>query len=340
MVMVTRKDVAQRAGVSVAVVSYVLNDRKIVKEETKQKVLKVIEELGYEPNLLARSLKTKRTNQLAVLVNNLGNPFETGILLSLEYEASKAGYFTFFQTFQHDNERELRTLLMGRVDGIVLLGQSLSVESINHFHKLDIPLVSITKPVTTYETIPYIDIDWLSKFRAMISHFKEQSHTRIGFMAHSEQDHYLANRYNVFVEAMRLEGLEYREGNTLYGDGRYESGLSSMKKWLEEQLTQTGELPIRALLCANDMMAVGSLAACHEVGISVPGQLAIARCEQILMSDNTSPKLTCLHYPRAEAGILAVQMLLEQINGSQPSSHLLESELIKRESTGIYSISI
>ena len=98
--MVTRDHVALRAGVSVAVVSYVLNNKNIVKEETRQKVLLAVKELGYQPNLAARSLKTKKSQQIAVLVNNLGNPFEAEVLLCLESTAREAGYSVFFSKLQ------------------------------------------------------------------------------------------------------------------------------------------------------------------------------------------------------------------------------------------------
>jgi DNA-binding LacI/PurR family transcriptional regulator len=232
--MATRQEVADRAGVSVAVVSYVLNNRKIVKEQTRQKVLEAVLALNYKPNLLARSLKTKKSKQIAVLVQFLGNPFEAGILLRIETVAKANGYFVFFQTYEEEQEERLKELFMGRVDGIILLGQAL------------------------------------------------------------------------------------------------------MKRLLEPTLEQVkSALPFRALVCANDLMAAGSLAACRELGVDVPGQLAIAGCEDILMSSQTNPPLTVIRFPRpeaAEAATLALFGIMDNQTLPEPDLRL-QGELMIREST-------
>ncbi|WP_248927663.1 LacI family DNA-binding transcriptional regulator [Paenibacillus hamazuiensis] len=329
--MVTRKEVAERAGVSVAVVSYVFGGRQIVKESTRQKVLQAAKELGYQPNPIARSLKTKRSQQLAVLVNHLGNPFESGILLGLERRAREAGYFLFVQTYAEQLEEELKALLTRRADGIILLGQNLKRSTVSHFSALGVPIVSVTTPVASNAAVPALDIDWTAAFMKLVRHLKEGGHNRIGFMGSESPSHHHAYRCGAFIRAVRREGLEFDPLRQLiYAQGTYETGYAAML----ERLSSPHALPYTALVCANDLMAVGALAACRQQDLRVPEQLAVAGCENILMSSQTAPALTVMDYPRSLMAPVAVERLLGMLDGKPGESLLMEAELLVRESTG------
>lgn len=333
--MATRQEVADRAGVSVAVVSYVLNNRKVVKEETRRKVQEAIQELGYRPNLMARSLKTKKSQQIAVLVHYIGNPFEAGLLLSIEATAKLHGYFVFVLTYEPDREEELRSLLMGRVDGVLLLGQSLSRETLEYFSSLEVPIVSAMQPAdwdgSESEYIPYVDIEWLPAMRSLVSHLRQQGHERITFMTAGGQNLHYAVRYQAFCEAMRLEGLEYSEFGVLDGSGRFEQAQAVLGGWLGGEGESIADFT--AIVCANDLMAAGCLAACREQGVRVPQDIAVAGCENILMSSQLSPPLTVIHHPRQRAGESAMNMLLDRMNGTKTESIRLSGSLIVRAST-------
>ncbi|NHN30658.1 LacI family DNA-binding transcriptional regulator [Paenibacillus agricola] len=333
--MVTRQDVADRAGVSVAVVSYVLNNRKIVKEQTRQKVLDAVRELKYKPNLLARSLKTKKSKQIAVLVQYLGNPFEAGLLLRIESVAKTSGYFVFFQTYEEEQEEQLQELFMGRVDGILLLGQSMKRATLDYFTEMDIPVVSIMEPGELLEQQSFVDIDWMAAMRQLINHLREQGHKRIAFMGGGNLRHYNECRFRAFLAAIASEGLVFHAEDRLDGGGRFENAQECVQRLLANG---AGKLPFGALVCANDLMAAGSLAACRELGVPVPEQLAIAGCENILMSSQTNPPLTVIHFPRPEAAELATRSLLAIMD--DPTHELaspikrLEGTLMIRESSG------
>ncbi|WP_240418656.1 LacI family DNA-binding transcriptional regulator [Paenibacillus periandrae] len=332
--MVSRQDVADRAGVSAAVVSYVLNNRNIVKEATRQKVLKAVLELNYKPNLLARSLKTKKSKQIVVLVQFLGNPFEAGILLRIESVAKENGYFVFFQTYEETQEVQLQELYMGRVDGILLLGQSLKESTIEHFNAMGIPIVSIMEPVRRLQLDGVVDIDWIGAMRQLVRHLKEYGHERIAFMSGGSDNHHYECRFRAFLEALTCEGMLFHSGDKLENPGRFESAHAQMKQRLEQT---GGRLPFQALICANDLMAAGSLAACRELGIEVPGTLSIAGCEDILMSSQTHPPLTVIHFPRPEAAELAAYQLLARMEGTEPpfeTERMLKGTLVIRDSTG------
>jgi len=328
--MVTRDDVAKHAGVSVAVVSYVINDKRIVKEETRQKVLRAIEELGYNPNMTARSLKTKETKQFGVLFNNLGNPFETGISLGLEAKAREYGRSLIFQTYVAEEEERLKTIFMGRTDGFVLLGQSLKASTAEHFDRLGVPVLSITTPAAARDSVRIVDIDWYGAMVELLQHLKACGHTRIGFMGNEKREHPHHVRYLRFKEATAALGLEFDERTSLIlADGRLESAQLRMREALA-----ASRPPFTGIVCANDLMAIGVLSACKEMGLSVPGDLSVAGCEDVLMASHTTPTLTTIHYPRRLGGFTAIDLLMKRHGGEAAAPVTLPHELIVRESTG------
>ncbi|MEF3306118.1 LacI family DNA-binding transcriptional regulator [Paenibacillus sp. GYB003] len=325
--MATRKEVAERAGVSIAVVSYVLNDSNYVKEETRRKVLQAIEELGYETNMAARALKMRKTEQLAVLINHLGNPHEAGLLLRIEEHAAKHNYVLFFQTFHKAQESRLKALLHGRVDGIFLLGQSLQEETLRHFAKLNIPFVSITTPAhRRTDDVTCIDLDWTFEYGRLIRLLKAKGHERIAYMAINDADHPLRHRLEAFRRAMEAERLRLAESDILYADGGLLSACGAVKRSLQEKDRFT------AIVGANDLMTAGIVAACRELGVRIPGQLAVAGSEDILMSSQTAPPLTVIHYPREKVGEIAMEVMLDKMRKRPAGDRVLRAELVERES--------
>lgn len=325
--MTTRKEVADRAGVSIAVVSYVLNDSNYVKEETRRKVLQAIEELGYETNMAARALKMRKTEQLTVLINHLGNPHEAGLLLRIEEHAAKHNYVLFFQTFQKEKESRLKSLLNGRVDGIFLLGQSLQEDTIRHFRKQNIPFVSITTPVhRSTGDVTCIDLEWTFEYARLIRLLKEKGHSKIAFMAIRDPEHPLQHRLEAFRRAMEIEKLSMEKNDVFYADG----GLQSAYDTIEPLLSASGRFT--AIVGANDLMAAGIVAACRDHGVHIPDELAVAGSEDILMSSQTAPPMTVIHYPRESVGEIAMEVMLAKIQKRPVTDRILPATLVKRKS--------
>lgn len=309
--MATRNDVARLAGVSVAVVSYVLNNKSFVKEETRRKVLAAMEELGYMPNLTARSLKTRRSGQLAVLTNFIGNPFEAGILLHLEEAARWKGYMIAYRSYDPDREPELLAQLAGRVDGIILLGQSLAEATLASFRKKEIPLVSVMSPGQPCSHIHTVDLDWTAAYRQVAAELVRLGHRHIAYMGHGRPSGPLYPRMEAFAAAVRE--AEAAAAVTLRCDwlalaveGRYESAR-------EHLLKLAAEPGFTALVCANDLTAIGACSACRERGWAVPGRLSIVSSENILMVSETHPPIATLDYPRQKAAHQAMELLIRLI---------------------------
>ncbi|MDF2936786.1 MAG: catabolite control protein [Paenibacillaceae bacterium] len=310
--MATRNDVARLAGVSVAVVSYVLNNKSFVKEETRRRVLAAMEELGYTPNLTARSLKTRRSGQLAVLANFIGNPFEAGILLHLEEAARRQGYMINYRSYDPDREPELLAQLAGRVDGVVLLGQSLAEETRASFRKKGVPVVSVMTPGKAGALVHTVDVDWAAAYRQVLAELIRLGHRHIAYMGHGGPSDPLYPRMEAFAAA--VQEAEAAAGVTLRCDwlaagGRYEPA--------REHLLELPEASgFTVLVCANDLTAIGACSACRERGWAVPERLSIVSSENILMVSETHPPIATLDYPREKAAYLAMELLVRLIGAS------------------------
>lgn len=328
--MVTRKDVAKKAGVSTATVSYVLNGKPGVSEATRQKVCQAMKELGYQPSYAARALRTKRTNHLSVFVNNLVDPFEAGILNHVESHARMRGYFVTFQTYKPDDEEAFLHDVTGRIDGLLLLGQSLKHETMDTLQSLGIPVVSIMEPVRPYGLSGIVDIDWQEGMRRIVQHLVKGGHRKIGFVANGKESHPHERRKAAFLAAMQEAGLPCGPDGILYGAG----SLEQTKALMAEHIGSGRLGDYTAFVAASDLMAVGMLSACREAGIRVPGELAVAGCENILMTEQTTPDVTVLDYPRPEAARLAVDMIIRNLQGEPaPDRCTLECQILVRGSS-------
>lgn len=332
--MATRKQVAELAGVSEAVVSYVLHNKPVVKETTRQKVLEAIQQLGYRPNMMARGLKMKQSRQIAVLVGSLGNPFEAGVLLHVEQMAQRHGYAVFFHSYSEHAEEELKELLHGRVDGIMLLGQSLREDTIHHFLSTGTPIFSLMAPAIRHQDVESLDLDWIKAMAKLAALLKKQGHQKVALMTHESPRHYASSRASAFRKATEAEGLICSDEMTLFGGGTFEKASAVMADELKNY-DQGAMLPYTAIVAVNDLMALGILSACRRMGVNVPEQLAVAGCEGILMSGETSPPLTTLVYPREELGSLGTAYFIGRMSGDTaagPPDGVLDAELIVRGS--------
>lgn len=324
--MITRNDVARHAGVSVAVVSYVLNNKNIVKEETRRKVLQAMEELGYEPHHGARSLKTRKSGQLAVLTTFIGNPFEAGILLHLEQNARNNGYIVTYHSYADSNEQELKTLLAGRADGIVLLGQSLSEGTLAFFAKRQVPVVSVMAPSQADSGLVWVDVNWQETYSAVIRELRRLGHREVAYMGTGDPASPLSTREAGFVRALAFEeGIRLSPNGLLSGGGRYESARDTFLA-LERLPAYT------AVVCANDLMAIGINAACRSKGWLVPEELSIVGSEDILMASETHPPIATLSYPRWEAAQSAMDRLLVLLGGGSAERKTLAAPFTARAS--------
>jgi len=334
--MVTRKEVAELAGVSVAAVSYVINNKGGVSEATRLKITQAIETLGYKPSYAARMLKAQKTNHLTVLINYLGDPFEAGLLIGLESRARERGYFIDIQTYSPEWEDEFIEHSSSRIDGVILLGQSLRQETLDALHKQSIPLLSIGKPCSTEGILAYVDIDWVESYTRLIRHLLREGYRKIRYMNNGTAGHIHEMRREAFHHAVK--NIQAEEAfifeDVMCGSGRLEAAYQAMIEHLSATIEpEVDHEGATAYVAASDLMAGGMLHACSEKGRHVPNGIGVAASENILMMSIMTPSVTALDYPRQQAGSMAIDLMVDYLHGEPVENQILSCDFHIRDST-------
>ncbi|NLG72646.1 MAG: LacI family transcriptional regulator [Chloroflexi bacterium] len=329
--MATIRDVAALAGVSTTTVSHVINNSRFVSPEVRERVYQAMEELRYQPNALARSLRQGKTNTIGLLSPNSANPYFAEIGRAVEDAAFTSRYSVIICNTEGKQEKEsfyLDVLSKKRVDGIILVGISQTNETLDRLLAKGVPVVLVDRE------IPDLDVDLVltdNKHAGYLAtrHLIEQGHTRIACVTGPAHVHPSSRRVVGYQEALQEAGLPLQEEYILPGDFSAQSGWEATRTLLA--LPQ----PPSAIFLCNDLMAIGGLRAAAEAGFAVPQDLAIMGFDDIELASFTNPTLSSISQPKAEMGAIAVQMLLEQIEGkrSEPRQEILQPALIVRRST-------
>jgi LacI family transcriptional regulator len=332
----TQKDVADKAGVSRSTVSYVLNDQKELKvpisEETRQRVLDAMAELGYEPDARAQSLRRGHSKIVGVIIPTVLNPFFWQILFGISSELQSAGYslYVSLDAMHPDQEdNALRKLVQQSVDGYILLAslKRLSSKLTEYMRKSGLPTVEITATETEFDHVVH---SYASGTYALMSHLLELGHQRIGFIYGVTQEVQGSDRLIAYRQA--LDEAE------LIGDGSYEVHCGDT---LEDAYQAAYTLLSRqdrptAVLVVNDMLAMAVMRAAGDLGLAIPGDVSIAGFDDIPFSSYTLPRLTTVSGKAEQSGRDAVQLLLRRLAEPDlpPQVAASDVQLIVRESTG------
>ncbi len=327
---VTMADVAREAGVSLMTVSRAVNNKDGISERTRQRVNAVADLLGYRPSLIARSLVTHRTGTIGLIVIDNTNPFFSEIARGVEHTAYTEGYSVFLCNTEEDTQRErdvLRTLEEKRVDGIVLCSSRLPDDELGRAleqHPQSI-LVNRRFEAGSYGTV-LID-DEYGAYTAT-QHLIERGHRAVGFLSGPESS---------------FSGQQRRAG---YHTALYQAGIDPVQNWeraclpvVESGRSAAHELllaapELTALLCYNDLSAVGAIKACEQSGRKVPDDVAIIGFDDIVLAALVTPALTTCHVPMYDMGQAAMRMLIERINGCSNDCDciMFQPELVLRAS--------
>lgn len=326
------RDVAERAGVSVTSVSHVVNQTRVVSAEVRQRVLMAMEELGYHPNALARSLRRKETHTIGVIMTNSADPFFAEMTRGVEDTCFEHGYNIMLCNSDGDLSKELfytQVLTEKRVDGILFLaagGQS--THHIRTLQERGTPLVVVDRHLPDL-AIDTVLIDnarggWLAT-----QHLIDLGHQRIGCVSGPSDITLSAERITGYRLALEQAGLPLDETLIVKGDFQYESGYQAAQQFLARPQ------PPSAIFACNDLMAVGAMNSVAKLGWHVPAQLSIIGFDDIRLASFVNPPLTTIAQPKYEMGTLATTMLLERIGRPDMplGRKLLDTHLIVREST-------
>src|SRR5437016_4380255 len=292
------EQVARRAKVSTATVSRVLNNASVVKTATRARVIKAIEELKYHPNLHARHLAGGKSRTLGVIVSNLENPFFFDIYKTIENDAHAAGYEVVMANTDYRSEQlvnSIRLMIGRRVAGLAAVVSEMEPALIDELTESDMPVVFYDVGAPR-QNITNIRVDYRRGIDKVIDYLHSLGHRRLGFVGHHSLLGPIHERAKAVIDAAaRYPNIDVRtaaDADTLDG-GRLAT----------RALLSTGDTPT-AIVCVNDIMAVGALRELRERGLRVPRDVSVTGFDNVKLSEFCYPALTTLHIPRVLIGNL------------------------------------
>ncbi len=318
----TQKDVAELAGVSVATVSHVINNRRggnvRISEGTRRRVWEAVKELGYFPNASARSLRTQKTHLLAVMVPDITNPFYPELIRGVQSVALKHGYETLVYDCDDRPERErafVDAMIRRRVDGVILVPFHLQPEDFLDFHRGNIPVaVSIAEPFPA-PGVDFVVIDEINAVKQAMAHLIARGHRRIAHITGAMDTAPGRNRLRGYREALLEAGLGYDESLVRYGNFRSD-GVAELVASLF--VHPAGEGRPTAVFAANDVMAIAALNALLRGGWRVPEDVAVVGFDDIPAAQTMYPALTTVAQDTQLLGRRLAELIMERLHSDEP----------------------
>jgi LacI family transcriptional regulator len=327
------RDVARRAKVSTATVSRTVNQVATVDAQLAKRVWKAIEELGYYPNRQARALVSGRSRVFGLIVSEITNPFFPEIVQTFETLAVEQHYEILLTSTIHDPKRmelAVRRMIEGRVDGVAILTFGMEEDLLEHLRFRNLPLVFVDIGPKA-PRVSNIRVDYADGIRQAVQHLAALRHERIGFIAGPLRLRSAMARKDAFQASMKEIGLPVKPDFLVEGDHRLEGGKRALKK-----LAELRERPT-AVLCSNDMTAIGVMREAFELNIKVPQDLSVIGFDDIRMAEFLTPPLTTVQMSQSELARLAFEALLKEVKRETPipegSEYVLKTHLVLRNST-------
>jgi LacI family transcriptional regulator len=326
------KEVALKAGVSIATVSRVLNDKGPVAVETRRRILDAIEKLRYVPHGAARSLITNQTDTIGVLLPDLYGEFFSEVIRGVDQAARRNGFHVLISGF-HSDRAEIEAVLRafrGRVDGLIVLSPDVDAQSLRRNLPETLPVVLLDTPVDGVD-FDAINLDNHGGAFAMTRHLAGLGHRRIALIRGPEENADARERRRGYRDALRAAGIEPVASLELPGDFSEEAGFAAGRRLLALEPRPT------AVFAANDSMAIGCLFALREAGLSVPEDVALAGFDDIPIARYLTPPLSSVHVPISELGTRAMERLLFAVqskNGHERRQETVATTLAIRGSCG------
>jgi DNA-binding LacI/PurR family transcriptional regulator len=327
---VTRKDVALRAEVSTATVSNVVNRCGSVSSPVRQRVIDAINELGYQPNQIARSLKTNQTNEIALFSSDIMNPYYAEVACGIEEYAREKGYLVCIVTTDIRDQHK-KSFFSRQFDGIIVQSIHISVQDLVRWAERNIPVILITGS-EKWEGVPasvtQITIDIKAGARKLFEYLIRLGHRRIAFIAAQAITEQRTNdaRLEAYQEVLAEHGIEY-DPALIFAELQ---DLDSIYQYMKAILSI--DTPPSAIFTGNDNYALVVLAAIRDSGLSVPEDISVIGYDNILASAYYAPPLTTVGIPKYSLGHIAAEMLLRKIQGEQIEDKTIATELIERYS--------
>lgn len=329
MKYITLKMVAERAEVSVNTASRAINNKPDINDETKKRVLKIAQELGYVRNATAVALRTKKTGTIGVVIADNRNPFYAEVLNGIEEAAREKNYHIILVNTQRDYQKEeeaINLLLAKRVDGLLITPVQDRNDDIKKLIEANIPFVIVGRDFENIEVDAVYNDEVKGGFFAT-EYLIKKGHKRIAFINGFLYKSPAQGRLEGYKKALKEYGIPLDNMMVSVGDIDVEDGYERTKQMMKENLDFT------AIFAYNDMMAFGAMQAIKEKGLRIPEDIGLVGYDDIHFSSLISPSLTTIKLKKQELGIESVKLLLSRINGNRKKTKkvMLRVELHIRE---------
>ena len=328
----TIKEVAKKAGVSIATVSRVFNNSPLVNRSTIEHVRNVARSLQYIPNASARNLSRRKTDAFGMILPDLFGEFFSEVIRGADQTAQKHSYNLLLSS-SHNNHKEIEEALntmRGRVDGIIIMSPHISAETLNNNLPKTLPVI-LLNCVVEDDSFDSIVIDNFSGAYQITDHLIRHGHRRIAVIKGAKDNYEADERLRGYRFALEKGGLESSIEIEFEGDFSEEAGYNLANKIIESSPRPT------AVFASNDSMGIGALKSFHDHGIAVPEDIALAGFDDIPIARYVKPSLTTIHVPMNEMGILGIERLISAVDGKNTNKKeqiVFPTQLSIRESCG------
>ncbi len=308
--MANIRKISELAGVSVATVSRVLNHPETVSEETRNRILMVMEEMNYVPNIIARSLTTNRTSTIGLIIPNILNPLYPSIAKGVEDVFYKKGYNILLSNTEYDAKREkacIEMLLSKKVDGLIICSSILGRADFDIIIKQKVPFVLLGEYVEDSD-MNIVYTDYLLGAYMATNHLIKAGYKTIAHISGPMNRKASIEKLEGYKKALLEVGYKYDEEYIIEGNNQIDGGHLALKKVLKKKGKPD------AIFVANDLMALGAIEAIKVSGYTVPSDIAVVGFDDIDVASLIEPKLTTVTHPVYRMGLTAARLLLDNIS--------------------------
>ncbi len=328
------REIARRAKVSTATVSRAINRIPTVDPQLAKRVWKVVDELGYYPNTQARALVSGKSRIFGLVVSEITNPFFPEIVQTFENLAVQHNYEILLTSTIHDPKRmesSVRRMIERRVDGVAILTFGMEDSLIEHLRFRKVPLVFVDVGPDV-PGVSNIRVNYQNGIRQAVQHLAALRHARIAFVTGPLHLKSALARRDAFKTAMEEIGLPVAPEQIVVGDHTMEGGMRAL------DLISVRDCPT-AVLCSNDMTAIGLMREAYDQGINIPHDLSVVGFDDIRLSEFMIPPLTTVQMSQTELAQIAFKALMNEVDGELPaqgkSEYELNTHLVLRRSTAL-----
>lgn len=324
------REVAEQAKVSIATVSRTINNVPTVNPRLAKRVWQVIRELNYIPNPQARALVSGRSGILGLIVSEITNPFFPELIQGFEDVCLENGYEILVSSTNYEPERMarcIRRMLQRKAEGVAIMTFGIEEPLLGQLTDRNIPMVFVDVGPGG-PGVSTVDVDYHKGIRQGVQHLAALGHRQIGFISGPRRLHSAQSRIAAFTRSMEECGLKLNPAWMVEGDHTLEGGMRAL-----ETLLATGELPT-AIMCSNDMTAIGVLHKAYRAGVRVPLDLSVIGFDDVHLAEVMIPPLTSIRMSRTDLARAAVSALRAHIEGTNPGRGFqVDTQLVVRETT-------